>query len=86
MYISWRNFNSLGIPVLILRKSQSEYLVYTNVCPEDGANNRWELLSYLNPLEFKCNAHNGTYVTNCSSELICYSSSFSNDILTFTIN
>ena len=82
----WRNFNSLGIPVLILRKSQSEYLVYTNVCPEDGANNRWELLSYLNPLEFKCNAHNGTYVTNCSSELICYSSSFSNDILTFTIN
>ena len=83
----WRNLNSLGIPVLILRLSQSEYQVFTNICPNDGANNQWQLLSNLNPLEFKCNTHNGSYLTNCApSELPCYNPSFSSDILTFTIN
>ena len=83
----WMNGGSIGIPVLILRLSQSEYQVFTNICPNDGANNQWQLLLNLNPLEFKCNTHNGSYLTNCApSELPCYNSSFSSDILTFTIN
>ena len=56
----WMNAKSLGIPVLLLRLSQSEVGAYTNVCPHAGANNEWEL---RNGNIFRCNRHGNSYST-----------------------
>ena len=80
----WMNAQSLGIPVLLLRLSQTEVGAYTNVCPHAGANNEWEL---RNGNIFRCNRHGNSYSTNCNSGLTCYSTtSIQDDSFTMTLS
>ena len=80
----WMNAINLGIPVLLLRLSQTEVGAYTNVCPHAGANNEWEL---RNGNIFRCNRHGNSYSTNCNSGLTCYSTTpIQDDSFTMTLS
>lgn len=79
----WMNGKSIGIAALFLRISTSEIKAFTNICPHQGADNRWELSS--DNATFKCNQHGNSYSADCNSALACYSSSISGDTLTVTI-
>lgn len=83
----WMNGQSLGIPALFLRISETTVNAYTNVCPHNQKDDRWELINNGNT--FKCNWHDTTYDTdNCpSGPLTCYDTSpISDNKLTLTIS
>jgi len=81
----WMNGQSIGIPALFLRISQSSIQAYTNVCPHNGNNDRWELIE--NGDKFRCNYHSRSYATdNCTSALKCYNPSLSSDTLTLVVS
>jgi len=77
----WVNAKSAGIPVLLLRISDSKINAYTNVCPHEGVDDRWSLVGN----SFTCAQHENSYATDCNSALTCYTTSQSGDILTITI-
>ncbi len=78
----WMNGKNLGIAALFLRVSSSEIKAYTNVCPHQAADNRWEL---VNGDTFKCNQHGRSFSANCNSALSCYTSTLNGDSLNVTI-
>lgn len=78
----WINGKNIGIPALLLRISSTEIQAYTNICPHEGVDNQWELLSNNT---FRCNRHGRTYPTSCPSGLSCFSSSVNGNTLTVTM-
>lgn len=80
---NWMNGKSLGIPALFLRISSTKIQAYTNVCPHQSVDNKWELIN--NKTTFRCNQHGRTFSTDCPSSLTCYNSSINEDTLTVTI-
>lgn len=81
----WMNGNSIGIPALFLRISNTEIQAYTNVCPHQGNDDRWSYLANNN--EFKCNYHGRVYSSdNCTSALSCYNPTLDGNTLNLTIS
>lgn len=78
----WVNGLSEGIPALLLRISETKINAYTNVCPHEGVNNRWSLVSGNT---FRCGKHGNAYSTDCASSLTCYTTNQEGNILTITI-
>ena len=77
----WMNGKSLGIAALFLRISSTEIKAFTNICPHQNVDNRWEL---INNSAFKCNQHGNSYSADCNSALTCFNTSISGDTLTVT--
>lgn len=80
----WMNGKGIGIPALFLRISSSEIQAFTNKCPHQGTDNRWELSN--DNSRFKCNQHGNSYSADCNSALTCYSSSINGDTLTVVVS
>lgn len=89
----WMNAQSLGIPMLFLRVSNTDINAYTNVCPHQGVQTAWNYESESK--KFRCQAplgHNNTYPDDCQTpgsfggKLDCYVSNLSNDGNTLTVN
>ena len=78
----WMNGKNIGIPALFLRISSTEIQAYTNSCPHQGVNDRWELVGSDT---FKCNQHENSYSADCNSALTCYNPVLDGDTLTLTI-
>jgi uncharacterized protein with NRDE domain len=78
----WMNGKNIGIPALFLRISSTEIQAYTNSCPHQGVNDRWELVGGDT---FKCNQHGNSYSADCNSALTCYNTVLDGDTLTLTI-
>lgn len=90
----WMNAESLGIPMLFLRVSNTDINAYTNVCPHQGVQTAWNYESESN--KFRCQSslggHDGGYPDDCQTpgsfglKLDCYVSTLSNDGNTLTVN
>ena len=78
----WMNGKNIGIPALFLRISSTEIQAYTNSCPHQGVNDRWQLVGGDT---FKCNQHGNSYSADCNSALTCYNPVLDGDTLTLTI-
>ncbi|MFL2586817.1 MAG: Rieske 2Fe-2S domain-containing protein [Flavobacteriaceae bacterium] len=78
----WMNGKNIGIPALFLRISSTEIQAYTNSCPHQGVNDRWQLVGGDT---FKCNQHGNSYSADCNSALTCYNTVLDGDTLTLTI-
>ena len=81
----WMNGQSIGIPALFLRISNSVVQGYTNVCPRHGRNNEWVL---ENSNTFRCDHQQNRFSTDCSKSdsLKCYTSTLEGDKLTLVIS
>jgi Rieske Fe-S protein len=82
----WMNGKSLGIPALFLRLSSTSVQAYTNVCPHNLKDDKWELINNGNT--FRCKWHGSTYETDkCpSGELTCYNPELDGNTLTLIIS
>lgn len=81
----WMNGQSIGIPALFLRISNTVVQGYTNVCPRHGRNNEWVL---ENSNTFRCDHQQNRFSTDCSKSdsLKCYTSTLEGDKLTLVIS
>ena len=78
----WMNGKRIGIPALFLRISSTEIQAYTNVCPNRGVNDRWELVGGDT---FECKQHGNSYSADCNSALTCYNPVLEGNTLTLII-
>ena len=80
----WKNAEGNGISALFLRISETTILAYSNICPNHGLKNRWELLNSNN---FICKHDDYRASTDCqNTTLDCYETSLSDNELTVTIS
>ena len=89
----WMNGNSIGIPALFLRISETTIQTYSNVCPWHGRNNEWVL---ENPSAFRCNHQDNNLSTECTNSdttipikgksLKCYNPTLDGNTLNLTIS
>ena len=78
----WKNAEENGISALFLRISETTILAYSNICPNHGLKNRWELLNTNN---FICKHDDYRASTDCqNTTLDCYETSLSGNELTVT--
>ena len=80
----WMNGSGIGIQALFLRTSSTDIQAYSNICPNHGLKNRWELLNSNN---FICKHDDYRASTDCqNTTLDCYETSLSDNELTVTIS
>ena len=79
-----KNAEGNGISALFLRISETTILAYSNVCPNHGFKNYWDLLNNNN---FICKHDDYRASTDCqNTTLDCYETSLSGNELTVTIS
>lgn len=61
----WMNGQSLGIPMLFLRVSDTYINAYTNVCPHQEIQTAWSYQA--SSKRFRCSAHSNTYPDDCTT-------------------
>ena len=74
----WKNYTQEDL--LLVRISENEIRAFDNRCPHQGNRDRWE----FDGSSFTCQYHFNSYSTSCSGSLICYPTTFENDILTIS--
>ena len=74
----WKNYTQEDL--LLVRISENEIRAFDNRCPHQGNRDRWE----FDGSSFTCQYHFNSYSTSCSGSLICYPTTFKDDILTIS--
>ncbi len=74
----WKNYTQEDL--LLVRISENEIRAFDNRCPHQGNRDRWE----FDGSSFTCQYHFNSYSTSCSGSLICYPTTFEDDILTIS--
>lgn len=76
----WKNYTQEDL--LLVRVSDDEIRAFDNRCPHQGNRDRWE----YDGSNFTCQYHFNTYSNSCSGSLICFSTTFEDNILTVTFS
>ena len=74
----WKNYTQEDL--LLVRISDNEIRAFDNRCPHQGNRDRWE----FDGSSFTCQYHFNSYSTSCSGSLICYPTTFEDDVLTIS--
>ena len=74
----WKNYTQEDL--LLVRISENEIRAFDNRCPHQGNRDRWE----FDGSSFTCQYHFNSYSTSCSGSLVCYPTTFEDDILTIS--